>query len=127
MAFPVEDIPGEATLYLRVHAKHFIDFGDPPMKRPSSACFRHPNMSVNWSKYSTAVETAKDSSAAVVALIAQDCISLRQTVVHAPIQEGEPDGPNQAHSEVRGEKSRATSYEFVRLSKVVWVRNPPRA
>lgn len=123
MAFNVEEIPGDAVLFLRVHRDQFVDSNVPNVKRPSSACFKHLNMSVNWSKYSTAYETAKVSSAAVVALIAQDCRSLRQAVIHSPIQECEADGPNQAHSEVCGEKSKGTCYEFVRLSKVIWVRS----
>jgi hypothetical protein len=125
MAFAVEDIPGEAVLFLRVHRDQFVPSNDPTVKRPSSVCFKHFNMSVNWAKYSTAEETAKASSAAVVELITLDCKSLHQDVIHSPIQEGEPDGPNQAHSEVRGDKPKPIRDAFVRLSKVVWIRNPP--
>jgi hypothetical protein len=124
MAFEVEDIPGDAVLFLRVHKNQFVPSNDPTVKRPSSACFKHLNMSVNWAKYSTAAETAKASSAAVVSFISQECKSLQQTVIHCPIQEGDPDGPNQAHSEVRGEKSQPICDKFVRFSKLVWIRNP---
>src|SRR5580658_10035111 len=123
MAFEVEDIPGRDVLFLRVDENQFVPSNDPTMKRPSPACFKLPDLSVNWEKYSTAEETAKATSAAVVALIVQDCQSLQQTVIHVPIQEGEPDGPNQAHTEVRGPKEKSTRDKFVRLSKVVWVRN----
>lgn len=123
MAFPIEDIPGEASLFLRVHKDHFVPSNDPALKRPSSACFKRFNMSVNWEKYSTAAATAKESSAAVVALVAKDCRSLQQEVMHSPIESGEPDGPNQAHADVRGAKDdKALRDKFVRLSKVVWVR-----
>jgi len=124
MAFAVEAIPGEAALFLRVHKDQFVTAGEAGAKRPSSACFRRTRMSVNWEKYSTAEATAKPSSAAVVALLAQDCRSLRQTVEHTPIQAGELDGPNQAHSEVCGPKEdKVIQYSFVRLSRIVWVRN----
>lgn len=123
MAFEVEEIPGDAVLFLRIHRTQFVPSNTPTVKRPSSACFKHLNMSVNWKKYSTAEQTAKASSAAVVSIIAQDCTALGQTVEHSPIQEGEPDGPNQAHSEVRGQKSQAVADKLVRLSQVVWIRN----
>jgi hypothetical protein len=123
MAFEVEEIPGEAKLFLRVHEQHYVPSNDPTVKRPSSACFKDPNLSVNWAKYSSPKETAKPSSAAVVELVAQDCRSLQQTVIHCPIQEGEKDGPNQAHSEIRGPKEKSTRHMFVQRSKVVWVRN----
>jgi len=128
MAFAVEEIPGEAALFLRVHKDQFVTVGEAGARRPSSACFRRPRLSVNWEKYSTPEGTAKPTSAAVVALRAHDCRSLGQTVEHTPIQAGEVDGPNQAHSEVCGPKEdKVIQNSFVRLSKVVWVRIPAPA
>jgi hypothetical protein len=123
MAFEVEDLPGDARLFLRVHEQYFVPSNDPSVKRPSSACFKKPELSVNWAKYSSAKETAKPTSAAVVELVARECKSFNQTVIHCPIQDGEKDGPNQAHSEIRGPKTHSTCDKFVRLSKVVWIRN----
>jgi hypothetical protein len=124
MAFDVEEIPGQAKLFLRVHEQQYVTPADEPnVKRVSSACFRHENLSVNWEKYSSPKETAKPTSAVVVELVASECESLNQTVKHCPIQHGEKDGPNQAHSEIRGLKSKATQYRFVRISKIVWIRD----
>ncbi len=81
MAFEVEDIPGQAVLFLRVHKDQFVPSNDPKVKRPSSACFKNVDLSVNWAKYSTAQETAKASSAAVVSLIAQECRALQLSAV----------------------------------------------
>ncbi len=125
MAFEVEEIPGEAKLFLRVHEKQYIvPSGEPNgKKRLSSVCFSHENLSVNWEKYSSPEKTANPFSAVVVEIVASACKSLNQTVKHCPIQEGETEGPNQAHSEIRGPKSKATRYEFVRISRIVWLRH----
>ena len=127
MAFEVEEIPSDARLFLRVHEQQYVVASDEPngKKRLSSVCFRHENLSVNWEKYSSPEKTANPFSAVVVELVASECKSLNQTVKHCPIQEGEKDGPNQAHSEIRGPKSKATRYEFVRISKIVWFRDHP--
>ena len=124
MAFLKEQIPNDAKLFLRIHETLFVPAaGDPSVKRPSSACFKDPRLSVNWAAYSTTESTAKPSSAAVVAFLVEDCISLGQKVEHDPIQEGETDGPNQAHSEVCGAKDKVIRDKFVRLSKIEWRRD----
>jgi hypothetical protein len=77
-------------------------------------------MSVNWEKYSDAKSSADDNSAAVVALVARDCRALAQTVEHAPIEEGQPFGPNRAHAEICGNKRGAVSSQLRDIAKTVW-------
>jgi hypothetical protein len=45
---------------------------------------------------------------------------LEQAVVHAPIEPGEPFGPNQSHSEVCGDKSQSIRRKLRDSAKLVW-------
>ena len=87
----------------------------------SSAAYGTDDMSVNWEKYSTAESTADRDSVFVTALNAGFCRELGQAVVHAPIQQGEPDGPNQAHAEVRGKKKKIKQ-RLRDVATIVWRR-----
>jgi hypothetical protein len=121
MAFPVEEIPAEGILLLRVHKRMFVW----SQHRPSSACFDFEELSTNWQKYSGIEATRNPDSAAVVSLIAQECRNLQQQVIHAPINEGEPDGPNQAHTHVCGTKPKIIRDQLARMAQVVWCSAPP--
>lgn len=116
MAFPIEEIPSESLLLLRVHKKMFLA----QHNRPSSACFRHYELSTNWIKYSSVEHTRNEDSGAVVSVVSAQCIVLGQEVVHAPINEGQEFGPNQAHTHVVGEKPKEVRDQFARLVKVEW-------
>jgi hypothetical protein len=117
MAFAIEEIPDEDKLFRRIHHTHLLPEGE-----VSSAAFKQPRMSVNWDKYSDAQRTADENSAAVVALMAGGCRELNQTVEHMPISSEQPDGPNQAHAEVCGNKTGAICRKLRDIAKKVWVR-----
>jgi len=121
MAFEVEVVPPEASLLLRVHKNMFVWREE----RPSSACFDYPELSTNWLKYSSVDATKNLDSVAVVSLVAQKCRNLNQEVVHAPINEGEPYGPNQAHTHVRGPKTKIIRDKLARMAELVWRTSPP--
>ena len=116
MAFVVEDIPTNATLFRKIHRSHF------PGGKVSSAAFRDERMSVNWEKYKSAEDSADANSAAVVALFAEDCRQLAQTVEHTPIGPAEPLGPNQAHTEVCGRKNEAISRKLRDSAAIAWLK-----
>ena len=117
MAFEVEEVPDYANLFRKIHRTHLI-----PEGRVSSAAFRDERLSVNWEKYCSAEGTADGSSLAVMALVAQDCRELGQTVEHTPIEPDQPFGPNQAHVEVCGDKSKAVSRQLRDKATLVWRR-----
>jgi hypothetical protein len=79
-----------------------------------------PDFGIHNSSLPNGTLSAQHSFRAILAI----GTSLQQTVRHSPIQSGRPDGPNQAHSGVSGPKPQSTRDKFVRLSRVVWVRNP---
>ena len=115
MAFAIEEIPNDADLFRRIHRNHINGEGV-----ISSQVFKQPRLSVNWNKYSDPQSTADQNSAAVTALVCGQCRGLGQTVEHTPIQEGEPFGPNQAHSEICGDKSREIIRQLRDIARVVW-------
>ncbi len=118
MAFAVEQIPDNAHLFRKIHAKQY----DEQTGKVSSAAFKDPQMSVNWEKYKTARASADANSAAVVALAAKDCRALNQVVDHTPVEAGEPSGPNQAHAEVRGKKTGAISQKLRDSAQMAWLK-----
>ena len=117
MAFQVEEVPDNANLFRKIHRTHFMSEG-----RVSSAAFRDLRLSVNWEKYCNAEGTADSNSLAVMALVAQECRELNQTVEHAPIEPDQAFGPNQAHAEVCGDKSKAVSRQLRDQARLVWRR-----
>jgi len=118
MAFAVEAIPDDASLFRRIHHSHFL-----PEGKISSAAFKQERMSVNWEKYCDAKSSTDENSVAVVVLISGNCKALDQTVEHAPINPGQPFGPNQAHAEVCGSKKGAISSQLRDLARIVWLRS----
>lgn len=118
MAFAVEAILDEATLYRRIHRNHF----DAKTGKVASAAFKQERMSVNWDKYSTPEQTADANSSAVVAIVAGACRKLEQTVEHAPVEADQPGGPNQAHAEVCGKKTSPISHQLRDLASLVWLK-----
>src|SRR5580658_670792 len=118
MAFAVEEIPGNAKLYRKIHSSHY----DEKKGEVSSAPFKQERMSVNWEKYKSAKDSSDANSAAVVALLAGDCRGLQQIIEHTPIEPDQPFGPNQAHTEVCGNKTRATSQKLRDRATIVWLK-----
>src|SRR6266446_6467447 len=122
--WPKEDIPDNASVFMRIH-KNFIIGGD---VMPNAFRDQGPGVSVDWNEYSTPLETrnrARTPSAnAVISMIAAEIHKIDALIVeHAPIQEntfdeeGRPLAPNRAHSEVIGQK---TTEVRVKLSRI-WV------
>ena len=117
MAFSVETIPDDANLFRRIHKVHLS-----PEGIISSAAYNDGRLSVNWEKYSDAQSAANENSAAVTALVCGDCKQLNQTVEHTPIEPDQPSGPNQAHAEICGNKSKTIRHQLRDLAKIVWRR-----
>jgi hypothetical protein len=109
---PIEDIPDDDALYKRVHASLFKD------GRIMTGAFKQVEMSVDWSKYSTAQNSRdrakKPSLNGVIELIARDVRQIPgQVVEHAPLLE------NRSHSLVVGGKNEKTRISLRRASRVV--------
>ena len=117
MAFAVETIPDDASLFRRIHRIHLT-----PEGIISSQAYNNERLSVNWEKYSDAQSTGEENSAAVTALVCGDCKKLNQTVEHTPIEPNQPFGPNQAHAEICGNKSKTIRHQLRDLAKIVWRR-----
>lgn len=100
--WPVEDIPNEDQLFLRVHMQNIDEDGDP---RPRAFEDHEGGMSCDWSKYSTPEMTRgrkgelKAPNYGVLGLNAGAVREIPQEVKHTPEIE------NQSHSEVFGEKT----------------------
>ncbi len=120
--WPKEDIPDHASVFMRIHKSYMIG-GDVP---PNAFHDRGGGMSVDWDKYSTPLETrnrARTPSAnAVISMIVGEIRKIQALVVdHDPIQEnsfdeeGNPLTPNQAHSEVIGEKTPEVRLKLSRI------------
>ena len=100
--WPREAIPDEAKLYMRVPRAHI----DPLTAQPIPGAFHdiEGGMSVDWERYSTAVDTLRrarrtDWQGAVLSLVAGNVRSHPTLKVeHTPMRE------NQAHSDVLGKK-----------------------
>ena len=123
--WPVEEIPDEDQLYLRVH-RRWLDTGD-----LDPGCFQnHPKttggMSTDWSRYATPEQTrarALRSTPADNAVLALDVGKVRaipsQVVQPAPIF-GDPQLPdNRAHTEVFGPKNAETRIHYLRIYRMV--------
>lgn len=102
-----EIIPNTDNLFCRVHRAQY-NFKE---GRPSRAVFGKREQSVDWEKYSTpeqAVARFKGNPSDMlgVAIIkAGDCRALSLEVLHVPLGPDYLHGPNDAHSEIRGEKT----------------------
>jgi len=123
-AIEPEFIPDSDILFCRVHRAHF----NLREQRISRAVFEKPDQSVDWSNYSTKEETVArhkkpQDVKAVASITAEACRNLEQDVVHDPIAEGQPGGPNRAHSEIRGEKTKLIQSKLRDAVTAVW-ENP---
>ena len=117
MAFAVESIPDDASLFRRIHRIHLTPDGI-----ISSQAYNNERLSVNWEKYTDAQRTAEESSVAVTALACRDCRNLNQSVEHTPIEPDQQFGPNKAHAEICGNKSKTIRHQLRDLAKTVWRR-----
>jgi hypothetical protein len=123
--WPVEVIPDDDELFMRVHRRWFNEAGD-----LDAGCFQnHPKksggMSTDWSRYSTPGETrrrAQRSEPADNVVVALSVGRIRvipgQTVIHAPIQDEPDSADNRAHTEVFGPKNAETRIHFLRAYRL---------
>jgi hypothetical protein len=101
-----EFIPNSDLLFCRVHRTQFNSRENRIMR----TVFEKPNQSVDWSKYSTPEQTIARHATpqvlrGVASIAAGKCRSLGQDVVHDPLGSETPGGRNDAHAEIRGQKS----------------------
>src|SRR5436309_2584406 len=102
-----EFIPDPDLLLCRVHWTQFNE----KENRIMSSVFEKVNQSVDWSKYSKPEQTASRHKKPheireVASIPAGACRDLGQDVVHVPLADGQPGGPNIAHAEIRGQKKK---------------------
>jgi len=119
-----EFIPNPDLLFCRVHRAQF-NFKE---NRVSRAVFGKVDQSVDWSKYASREQTAErhrkpQDIKAVACITTGACRGLGQEVIHVPVGEGEPGGPNRAHSEIRGEKTELIQSQLRDALAEVWA-NP---
>lgn len=111
--WPKEHIPDTDRLYFRVHLQYVKQDGT---VGPSAFENRGAAMSVDWSKYSTPIETRnrarRPESNGVVALQVGLVRTIPQDVEHSPV------ATNRAHTDVVGEKSAETRTKLRRIA--VW-------
>src|SRR5438046_2204002 len=99
-------IPNPDLLFCRVHRSQF----NAKENRIARAVFDKPQQSVDWEKYSTEGETISrhkkpQDVRGIACITAGACRNLTQEVVHVPLGSDDSGGPNEAHSEIRGEKT----------------------
>jgi hypothetical protein len=116
MAWPIEEIPDEDSLYRRIHRVH-LRHGD-----IDAAAFTNTKgdnrMSLDWAKYSTALQArdrARDPGANAIAVLEAGRVRglPGQMVEHAPVED------NRAHSSITGEKTPRVRLELKRLCSLV--------
>jgi hypothetical protein len=124
--WPVEEIPDDDALYMRVHRQWIKPDGSlwpvSSKNRPDDS----GGMSTDWDRYSTPEETrSRGRRPADNAVIAMNVGAVRaipeQSVVHSPIR-GYPELPdNRAHTDVFGPKERdpKTRLQFLSVATMV--------
>lgn len=122
MPWPVEDIPDEDSLYMRVHQANIRADGS---FRTNAWNNHGDGMSTNWSRYSTPEDTRKDverfgkqpNKYAVIELrVGQVRAIPGQSVQHSPEED------NQAHTDVLGKKDEEAR---VRLGRIYSLKLSP--
>jgi len=122
VCFPVEEIPDEDTLFMRIHYRILGKKGLHP-----GVFINHNNeMSTNWSHYADAEVTKMqanlyDKNPDDYGVIDMNVGNVRnidgQTVIHNPIPK------DRAHTDVVGKKTEKARLDFYELSS--WVIPPP--
>lgn len=110
--FPIENIPNEHLLYLRVHWRHVEEGQLNPVafqdKKPPDG--RRAGLSTDWCRYATPEQTQAGGrqpaeNYGVVKLVVGTIRGINGlTVEHAPIKDHPELPDNRAHTEVYGDK-----------------------
>lgn len=111
----VEEVPNTDSLYKRVHRKLFKADGT-----VMTGAFNHFEMSVDWSKYATPLETRKRSGNPLENAVARLSVAevrkiSGQVVKHSPDREQR----NRAHSLVIGKKTEEARVKFRRVAELI--------
>jgi hypothetical protein len=132
--WPSELIPDEDYLFLRVHWRRFRKSGEIGPSAFENKPTETDGMSTDWEKYSTAQESqGRATTPSDNAIIRLNVAKIRkipgQTVVHTPIQRGDPICPpgNRAHTDVVGEKSPEIRTRLSRINYELVIPPPPRS
>lgn len=130
--WPVEIIPDDDHLYLRVHRSSINALG-----QPEPGAFRNrpdklrDGMSTNWCRYATAEETRDQASSdlddnAVLALPVRGIRAIPdQSVVHSPIFQHPTLPDNRAHADVMGLKTTKARLLYLEISHWALPMPPP--
>lgn len=126
MSWPPEEIPDDATLYMRIHRQYIKPDGS-----LRSGCFQNRpddrgGMSTDWDRYATPQETRERARRphdnAVVALHAGQVRTIPdQEIRHSPVH-NHPELPdNRAHTDVYGPKEQDPEVRrrFQRIARFV--------
>lgn len=130
--WPVESIPDEDRLYMRVH-KQYVEKSGEPM--PSAFQDRDGGMSTDWSRYATSDETLsrarKPDKNGVLWMGVGEARSIPNLVVeHTPFLGNPladpPQPPNRAHTDVIGEKEEDPEVRLKLKRISTWTILPPK-
>ncbi|MBU4268647.1 MAG: hypothetical protein KJ808_07345 [Acidobacteria bacterium] len=106
----IEIIPDNDNVYRRIPRVWYIETEN----RPSSAAFRDPETSVDWSKYSTPEESLKGYSGYFLASIkAKIPREMKLDVIHRPSKN------NHSHSVILGQKTPSKAKSLADRSVIV--------
>jgi len=130
MPWPVEEIPDEARMFVRVHRKSLCGWNGPKHLVPGKVVFRSEDQSCDWCEYASAADTqaggrqpAEEYFVAVIEAGRARSVE-EQEVVHCPVQRTAPQ-PNRAHSEIRGpKKGTDPAARLVLGRKALWAIPP---
>lgn len=119
-AWPIETIPDDNYLFLRVHKADIDDEGEPFPRAFRNQPKGSPGMSTDWQKYSTSAETQRrgrkpPEEYAVVRLLTGETRAIPgQQVIHEP----DTKTNNQAHTEVFGDKTTEVRERFMQIYQI---------
>ena len=117
-------------LFRAIHPSHWSFVDD----RPSTATFKDPEMSVDWSKFTTVEESLKryidgnpprtpnkPVESGIASITVELARSLNQEIRFNPIAENNEKGdiPNPSHTLVIGKKARAITRKFANECSVI--------
>jgi hypothetical protein len=124
--WPIEEVPGDHVLLMRVHRTNIAD------GKPTAGAFvehgdgEERGMSTNWSKHASAQQTLNEKPSTwkggIIEMLVDDVRKIpKQLVVHAPLP------LNRAHTNVKGPKKgnfEGTEIRYKFMSIWKWAIDP---